>query len=94
MDLLSVLLHEYGHALGLDHSTAATDAMAATLKVGERRLWTEAELAQVTSRYNQLLNEQTGSTQVASTAPTKGQSPHTPFDPSLPSSSVLLALEM
>ena len=29
MDMLSVLLHEYGHSLGLEHSTATSDAMAA-----------------------------------------------------------------
>ncbi len=45
MDMFSVLLHEYGHALGLDHSAAGTDAMAATLKPGERRVWTGVELA-------------------------------------------------
>lgn len=47
MDMLSVLLHEYGHSLGLEHSTAASDAMAATLKPGERRLFTSDELAQL-----------------------------------------------
>ena len=66
MDMFSVLLHEYGHALGLDHSAAGTDAMAATLKPGERRVWTGVELATVTTRYNQLLSEQAGTTQVAS----------------------------
>ncbi len=38
MDMLSVLLHEYGHALGLEHSTNSGDFMAATLKPGQRRL--------------------------------------------------------
>ncbi len=44
MDLLSVLLHEYGHALGLEHSADARNFMAATLQPGERRLPTEGEL--------------------------------------------------
>jgi predicted Zn-dependent protease len=31
MDMLSVLLHEYGHALGLEHSADAHDFMGTTL---------------------------------------------------------------
>jgi len=37
MDMLSVLLHEYGHTLGLDHSADSHDTMAATLQPGVRR---------------------------------------------------------
>ncbi|MBK9445924.1 MAG: matrixin family metalloprotease, partial [Betaproteobacteria bacterium] len=37
MDMLTVLLHEYGHALGLDHTADAHDFMAATLQPGVRR---------------------------------------------------------
>jgi predicted chitinase len=45
MDMLSVLLHEYGHALGLEHSGDASDFMASTLQPGQRRLPSSQELA-------------------------------------------------
>ena len=38
MDMLSVLLHEYGHALGIDHSSDSHDYMGTTLTPGMRRL--------------------------------------------------------
>ena len=47
MDMLSVLMHEYGHALGLDHSTDANDVMAALLQPGVRKLWSESDLAKL-----------------------------------------------
>jgi hypothetical protein len=45
MDMLSVLLHEYGHALGIDHSANGHDFMATTLTAGVRRLPGADELA-------------------------------------------------
>ncbi|WP_301102657.1 matrixin family metalloprotease, partial [Propionivibrio sp.] len=43
MDMLTVLLHEYGHALGLDHNSDAHDFMATTLQPGVRRTLTVDE---------------------------------------------------
>jgi hypothetical protein len=45
MDMLSVLLHEYGHALGLEHSAEAGDFMNASLQPGMRKLPTAEQLA-------------------------------------------------
>ena len=83
MDVLSVLLHEYGHSLGLEHSTAASDAMAATLKPGERRLFTADELAQV-ERFNM-------SFAALDASP---QTPNQPGSPQVPNTSLLLGLSL
>ena len=45
MDMLSVLLHEYGHALGINHSADPNDFMGTTLTAGVRRLPTADEMA-------------------------------------------------
>jgi len=44
MDLLSVLLHEYGHVLGLTHSEAAHTLMSDSLEAGERHTVSMAEM--------------------------------------------------
>ena len=43
--MLSVLLHEYGHALGLEHSAQLGDFMNTSLQTGQRRLPSSEELA-------------------------------------------------
>jgi hypothetical protein len=54
MDLLSVLLHEYGHALGLGHSEDSRDFMAANLLPGRRRLPSAAQLEWMANRVAEL----------------------------------------
>ncbi|WP_168921806.1 tandem-95 repeat protein [Polaromonas vacuolata] len=74
MDLLSVLLHEYGHALDLEHSADADDFMATTLQPGERRLPSSQELNLMAQLVAQLKT------------PDTGNNPQTPKDPSVPKS--------
>ncbi|MDP2228907.1 MAG: matrixin family metalloprotease [Moraxellaceae bacterium] len=45
MDFLTVFFHEYGHALGLEHSHDAHDLMATTLTPGVRRLPSPDDMA-------------------------------------------------
>ena len=47
MDLLTTLLHEYGHVLGLSHSTDSHGIMSATLKPGVRHLVSAQDLAKL-----------------------------------------------
>jgi VCBS repeat-containing protein len=54
MDMLSVLLHEFGHALGMEHSADAADFMGASLRTGERRLPTATELTLMNALMAQL----------------------------------------
>jgi hypothetical protein len=56
MDMLSVLLHEYGHTLGLEHSADAHDFMATTLQPGVRRLPSAEEWAQIASLVPELIS--------------------------------------
>jgi len=79
MDMLSVLLHEYGHALGIEHSADSHDFMATTLQPGERRLPSADELALMSQLVAQL--KQVDASSLTSSTPT---APQLPFDPSLP----------
>ena len=45
MDMRSVLMHEYGHVLGLEHTADAHDVMAAVLQPGVRRIWSAQDMA-------------------------------------------------
>jgi hypothetical protein len=59
MDLLSVLLHEYGHVLGIEHSADQHDAMAATLQPGVRRLPNLEAWIALLNQQNGILSAQT-----------------------------------
>jgi VCBS repeat-containing protein len=76
MDLLSVLLHEYGHALGLDHSVTNSDFMAASLQPGQRKLPSAQELGLMAQLVAQLKGE-------ATSAPVDPD-PQSPDAPTLP----------
>ncbi len=100
MDMLSVLLHEYGHALGLDHSVNPNDFMAPDLQPGERRLPSASELAQLSQLVAQLQpNNATASglvgwasaQQVGMNSDLPG-SPSNPASPALPVGTALSAL--
>jgi len=51
--MLSVLLHEYGHALGFEHSANTADFMSASLVAGERRLPTAGSIKGVSDDFFQ-----------------------------------------
>ncbi len=78
MDLLSVLLHEVGHALGLNHSADPHALMSTTLPPGVRRLPSAAEL----SLMAELLA-------VAKETGTASSVPYDPFSPPAPSFAIL-----
>ena len=88
MDMLSVLLHEYGHALGLDHSANPNDFMAPDLQPGERRLPSAAELALMSQLAAQLQQGNATTSVASSTTPM----PNSPIAPTLPIGTALSAL--
>ena len=79
MDMLSVLLHEYGHALGIEHSADSGDFMATTLTPGVRRLPSAEELALMAQLVGEIKSASDGA-------------PDTPYSPSLPIGTTLSAL--
>ena len=79
MDMLSVLLHEYGHALGIEHSADSGDYMATTLQPGVRRLPSTEELALMAQLVGEIKSGSNGA-------------PDTPQSPSLPVGTTLSAL--
>jgi VCBS repeat-containing protein len=62
LDMLSVLLHEYGHVLGIDHSADNHDYMATTLTPGVRRMPSSDELALMAKLVGELKHELVAST--------------------------------
>jgi Matrixin len=79
MDMLSVLLHEYGHALGLEHSGDGADFMAASLQPGVRKLPSSEELALMGQLVAQLKAEQGAALTPALSQGERGQEPLNPF---------------
>ena len=57
MDMLSVLLHEYGHALGMDHAAGNHDLMTASLAPGVRRLPTLEKMVALRGSIPQVLED-------------------------------------
>ncbi len=84
MDMLSVLLHEYGHALGIDHSAANHDYMATTLTPGVRRMPSAEELA--------LMQQLIGQAKAALSPTLSGEQDDTPINPGLPIGTTLGAI--
>ena len=81
IDLLSVLLHEYGHAVGLDHTADGHNYMAATLQPSVRRLPSSEELS--------LMAQLAGQAKLALEG---NGTPDTPQSPGLPIGAGLSAL--
>ena len=79
MDMLSVLLHEYGHALGLEHSGNGADFMAASLQPGVRKLPSSEELALMGQLVAQMKAEQGAALTPALSQGERGQGPLNPF---------------
>jgi len=78
MDMLSVLLHEYGHALGLEHSADARDFMATTLQPGERRMPSAEELALMSQLVAQLKADNSAADSSGATSNDAPSSPSAP----------------
>ncbi len=91
MDMLSVLLHEYGHALGMEHSANPNDFMAPDLQPGERRLPTSDELALMSQLVAQLQPGNATASATDATSPVP-DSPTSPSSPTLPIGTALSAL--
>jgi hypothetical protein len=88
----SVLLHEYGHALGLDHSVTPNDFMAPNLQPGERRLPSSNELVQLSQLANALSSVGWASAQQVGMNSDLPGSPGNPASPALSVGTALSAL--
>ena len=84
MDMLSVLLHEYGHILGLQHSADPRNFMATTLQPGERRLPSAAELQLMAELVAQIKAEQLAYTPLPGLPPAGGGKEELPIGFAIP----------
>ena len=86
MDMLSVWLHELGHAAGLDHTETGAGLMGATLLPGQRRLPSTLELQQMFSylQANSLVQPGSEETVAAALSYLGGESAPEPQEPGAP----------
>ena len=82
MDMLSVLLHEYGHALGIEHSSDNADYMAPSLQAGERRLPSAEEMSLMSRLVAALKSGSIDDNSLP--GPNNPGGPGSPFNPGLP----------
>jgi VCBS repeat-containing protein len=71
MDMLSVLLHEYGHVLGIEHNADSRNFMSPVLQPGVRKLPTPDEMQLMANLVAEL-----NATQVANAAASADESTH------------------
>ena len=71
MDMLSVLLHEYGHALGIEHTADQYNYMGTTLTPGVRRMPSAEELALMQQLITGIKTEMASVTTSGSNTPTQ-----------------------